>query len=348
MNKTKINITKALDSLGKKLNKLEISSLEISDYNKGYLKKYQDNFNFYSAYYQQLLESVIQVEKRIDESTFIDYGGGCGILSYLACELGFDTIIYNDIFEQSVKDVEEISANLGFEIDYFVTGDINDLVSFVKQEDLQVDYICSFDVLEHIYDLKSWFTEVRKLNGNWSLGFITSANGANPFVEKRLKKIHYTSEYIGFEKDKKWKEMDTSLPYLKVRENMIKRHFETLDNKDVEKLAKATRGLREDDLILLVKEYLETRQINYKINHSTNTCDPHTGNWNENLINTKELLLFIDSKGMKSKIINTKYGYSKNKLILNIPKFLVNKLIGILPKKILKFSPMYIVLAQKE
>ena len=53
--------------------------------------------------------------------------------------------------------------------------------------------------------------------------------------------------------------------------------------------------------------------------HPTNTCDPYTGNWNENLLDLVQLKEFCLSKGYKVGISNSTYSYSSNK-VLNLPK----------------------------
>src|SRR5690554_6407934 len=100
-------VNQAIEKLFSKMQSVTIQDLNISEYNKNYLKKYKDNYSFYMSLYSQLLLKTLgKLTKPISESTFVDYGGGCGMLSYLAKELGFKTVVYNDLFETSVKDVQ--------------------------------------------------------------------------------------------------------------------------------------------------------------------------------------------------------------------------------------------------
>ncbi|MBT8384618.1 MAG: hypothetical protein KJO83_02785, partial [Bacteroidia bacterium] len=110
---------------------------------------------------------------------------------------------------------------------------------------------------------------------------------------------------------------------------------------------KRTRGLRENDIEILVRDYLKTGQIFYEIHHPTNTCDPYTGNWTEHLIDLKQLKSIIIKKNLLFDVSNSYYGYSTNK-IWNVPKFLINQLLKIVGKRHLFFSPTYTLEVQKK
>ncbi|MDO5655496.1 MAG: class I SAM-dependent methyltransferase [Flavobacteriaceae bacterium] len=342
---TENEIRNALNRLESKLSTLEIENLAISDYNKSYLKQYQSNFNFYSGYYFQLLSKLLQNTEFQYDKTFIDYGGGCGILSYLACELGIQQVIYNDLFAQSVKDAQVISKYLNYSISNFVEGDIQDLILFLNKNNIQPDYICSFDVLEHIYNLKDWFTKLRELKGDWKLVFITSANAANPIINRKLKKLHHITEYQGFEKSKAWKEIDTADSYLEVRKKIISENFSQFNQKELIQLAHATRGLRIDDILKQIEIYIETGKFHYKNPHSTNTCDPFTGNWNEHLIDLNRLSKVITQNGFKFQLHHTQWSMSHHRVI-NFFKGLLNKIIQFLPSHFSQLSPMYMIEVQ--
>ena len=339
-------IQNALHRLRNKIKNLDIEELDISDYNKGYLTKYKNNFDFYAAYYQQLILSLSLNESDINSSTFVDYGGGCGILSYFACELGFENVMYNDLYLTSVDDVKIISSQLGYSIHYFVHGDIQEMADYLKINAMQIDVICSFDVLEHIYDVPQWFEKAKEIPGEWQLAFITSANGANPMVAKRLKKIHAISENIGFEKSNQWKEIDTHLPYLEIRRNLIQKQFPNLEQNQLDELALRTRGLQKEDMYNKIEKYLNTGIFDYKPNHPTNTCDPYTGNWNEHLIDLDALQYRLKNLGYTTQILNTTYAKSTNSL-LNLPKSILNTIIGFVPRNLLCLSPMYILKINK-
>jgi len=340
-------INKAIERLFSKIQGLNSDNLNISEYNKKYLKKYIDNYSFYMSLYSQLLQKAIKkLNKPISESTFIDYGGGSGILSYLAKEIGFKSVVYNDIYQGSVDDTQTISKNIGITIDYYICGDVEEFVNGVNNQNIKPDLICSFDVLEHIYNLEKWFKTITNIKNDFSLLFMTSANSSNPFITKRLKKLQIKAEYQGIDKTIGWKEIDTNTSFFKVRNNIIIKKFPNLKNSDVKLLSSKSRGLRKDDIEKLVTKYIKTGEIHYQTKHPTNTCDPYSGNWTENLIDLKQLKTVIINNNLTVNYTNSFYGYSNNR-IFNIPKYFLNQLIKILGSRCLFISPTYTLEVQK-
>ena len=340
-------ISNAIEKLFSKLQKLNLSNLPISAYNRAYLKRYINNYPFYTFLYTQLLTKAIKkLKKSISESTFVDYGGGCGMLSYLAKELGFKYVVYNDIYEISIDDTQTISKNMNISIDYFIHGDVTKFVQTINDNNIKPDLICSFDVLEHIYNLEKWFTSIVDIKSNFSLLFMTSANSSNPYIVNRLKKLQIKAEYKGLEKTVGWKKIDLNTSFLEARKKIIRNEFPQLKYDEVQKLSLKTRGLRKSDIELVVKTYIESGEINYKIKHPTNTCDPFNGNRTENLIDLNPLKIFIKNLDLKVDITNSHYSYSNNK-ILNIPKYVLNLIITIFGPRHLLFSPTYTLEVEK-
>jgi len=340
-NKEILLIKNAIAKLDGKLKKLDVSHLNISDYNKRYLKDYIDNYFFFMPLYEQLLQKVIyKLNKTVQESSFIDYGGGCGILSFLAVEMGFKTVIYNDIYEVSTNDVKVISKIINSSIDHFISGDIHELTSYINENNIDIDIISSFDVLEHIYDLDDWFLGVRKISKSFSLCFMTSANAQNPYINRRLKKINIKAEYIGSKIENGWKERDANKPFLEIRKEIIAQNFKNLTEEKILILAKNTRGLFGEDILNFCKKQLNFDQVKPAIKHPTNTCDPSTGNWAEHIIDLKELRKLIENENTFVKFSNSFYSYSNNKIV-NIPKYLFNFLMRLFGSQSLFLSASY-------
>ncbi|RXP63284.1 methyltransferase domain-containing protein [Lutibacter sp. HS1-25] len=340
-------IKNGVENLALKFEKINLNTLNISDYNKIYLQKYIDNYSFYMSMYSQLLTKAIKkLNKPISESIFIDYGGGSGMLTYLASEVGFKKIIYNDIYDVSVKDTEIISNALKIKIDNFICGDVEIFVEEINKLNIKPDLICSVDVLEHIYNLENWFENIATIDAGFSLLFMTSANSKNPFIVKRLKKLHLNAEFKGSSQTTGWKDRDLNTSFLSARKKIIKDNFPYLKDDEIELLSSKTRGLQVNEIINVVNHYHKFNEIKYKINHPTNTCDPYTGNWTENLIDLEYLKKMIESKNMNVCYTNSFYGYSKNK-ILNIPKTILNQTIKLLGNKNLFFSHTYTLEVKK-
>jgi len=334
-------IGKAIENLFSKMLILNTQNLNISEYNKSYIQKYFKSYSYYMSLYSQLfLKTFKKLTKPVSECTFVDYGGGCGMLSYLAKEIGFKTVVYNDINRVSVHDTQIISGSLHIPIDYYISGDAEEFIYKIKLLDIKPDLICSFDVLEHIYNIESCITTLSKINSDFTLLFMTSANPENPFIACRLKKLHIRSEYKEVVNNIRKGDIYINTSFLQERREIIGNKFPELDVREINFLASKSRGLRKDDIEKMVSDYIETGEIVYKINHPTNTCDPYTGSWTEKLIDIKQLKYFIKKINLNVELSNSLYGYSTNKL-LNIIKFIVNQLIKLSGPKCLFFSPTF-------
>jgi hypothetical protein len=340
-------ISKALQNLYSKLQIVNHRDLNITEYNRNSLKNYVDHFPYYMSLYSQLLQKVLnKSDKPVTESTFIDYGGGCGILSFLAKEIGFKLVVYIDSNINSANDSQIISGILDIPIDHFICGDVEEFISKINLLSIKPDIICSFDVLEHIYDLESWIRAISNLESKFYLFFMTSANACNPFIKYRLKKLHIESEYKGVEKNIRLNCNYLNTSYLEEREKIIKNEFPFLEYDDIQMLSKNCRGLRKDDILKVVNKYLSTGEVLYKIKHPTNTCDPYTGSWTEKIIDLNQLKIFIQNNDLNVDITNSFYAYSGNRL-LNVPKYILNKIIRILGPNNLFFSPAFTLEIQK-
>jgi hypothetical protein len=97
-------INEAGEKLYSKIQFLNLQNLNISEYNRNYLKKYIDNY--ISQYSLLFLKALKKLNKPVSESTFIDYGGGCGFLSFFAEEIGFKTVSRNPFIAYRLKKIQ--------------------------------------------------------------------------------------------------------------------------------------------------------------------------------------------------------------------------------------------------
>jgi 2-polyprenyl-3-methyl-5-hydroxy-6-metoxy-1,4-benzoquinol methylase len=342
-------IQTSASNLYNKLGSINLAESGLSPYNQKYLNNYLQEYTFYIRFYTQVLITTLrELKKPVEDSVFVDYGGGSGFFSFLAKDLGFKTVVYNDIYDVSVADTKILSKETGILIDHFVCGDIDVLADQINQSGLEVDLICSFEVIEHIYNLENWFRSAQKINGAVTLVFSSSANIKNPYIVQRLKKAQKKAELFGCEKVWGSKERDTIRPFLEIRKEIISELNPGLEANQVERLAKLTRGFNKEDIIKEVKEYLNSGKEIKPLAHPTNTCDPYTGNWSEHFINHKWLKDLVQHNGFDNISIKPGlYTFSENKLVFLIKKIL-NFLIRGCGSFGLMFSPIYILKVRKK
>lgn len=298
--------------------------------------------------YCQLMDKALKkLKKPIPESTFIDYGGGSGLLSFLAKEIGFGTVVYNDLNMTRVYEAEIISKKINCRIDHYVHGDIEDLINYLNQNEIKPDLICSFDVLEHIFDIESWIASLSKINYDFVLVFMTSANSRNPIIANRLRKLQIRSEYYGgtnnIRKDDTF--FDNSI--FEERRNIIRNRYPGLGSNDLDHLTLKSRGLKVKGIEKMVEDFIETGVVNYELTHPTNTCDPYTGSWVERLIDLKQLEGIINKQNLRVEFHNSSFAYSKNK-ILNIAKYILNQFIKFSGPNSLLLSPAFTMEIEKK
>ena len=334
----------AADNLRKKLIRLDLGRLDISQYNQRYLgRKLNSILPSLQIYSHLLAWSLAAYSSSLEQFVFVDYGGGSGVLSLLAKELKIGTVIYNDIYDVSCRDAQLIARAVGKEADYYVCGDIDDLIHYLKSLDISVDAISSYDVIEHIYDIEDYFRKLRLLSKkSLSIVFGSGANIHNPKIREQLMKKHRKFEYYTREKTYGYKERDSLKSYLDIRKEIISRFEPSLGDRVVEQIAKDTRGLRKDDIEKCLEEYVSTGSISYKPDHPSNTCDPYTGNWAEHLIETNHIKQLFQAEKFTIKILSGYYGFS-NQRLKGIIKYGLNSLISILNSKGLVIAPYYVV-----
>jgi len=346
------NINSAACKLYEKLNVINIDTLKISDYNKKCLSKRLNNLVSSLQLYSYLL-SLALADNEISEKDFIfvDYGGGIGILSLLAKELGIGTVIYNDIYDVSCKDAKTIGNHIGISADFYVHGNIDELINFIKKSKFNCNAISSHDVIEHIYDIELFFKKIPLLSKDGLT--IVMSSGSNIFNPRRKRlEIKRQIEVEHFDQQRKWghREIDCLESYLKIRKEIISNYLiesnKELSRKEINKLAKRTRGKRTEDILKCVEDYLKKGIYPPELKHPTNTCDPYTGNWMENLFDPYILKTILAKRGFKAQILNGYYGYYKHpikKLAVNF----MNRSIVLLNKQGIRLAPFYIVYGRK-
>ncbi len=151
-------IASAQVRLHEKLSNLNIDSCGISEYNQRYLKDKIRRLRAALGEYGDLLFlSMAESSKSPESFVLAEYGGGHGVLSFLAKEIGIGTVIYNDIYDVSCRDASRLSGLLKLPLDHVVCGDVDKFISYLNDRSIPIDALASYDVLEHIYDIESHF-----------------------------------------------------------------------------------------------------------------------------------------------------------------------------------------------
>jgi hypothetical protein len=360
------NIELAAKSLFKKLNSLELKSLNISDYMANYFGKSISNLKGTLQRYSLLLALCLKnYKKSLKNFVFVEYGGGSGIFSLLAKEIGIGTVIYNDIYNTSCQDAKEIAKSIGNVGDSYILGEIQEIIKYLNEKSIFCNAVGSYDVIEHIYNIDSFFQGLLELpQKNLSLVLASGANPYNPIIKRRIKMHHHNCEFIDKQREYGHKEGYTLEAYAKIRKKLIYKIADgKLNSEELNNLTRFTRGLIEKDIKECVLKYIDSKQFpsEKEIKFPSNTCDPFTGNWAERLMVPNNLLEFFTQNGYKGQVIAGLYEDRKSlttkkfipRVNLNIAPIynpiskLANLFIKILSKRGLHLAPYYILYAFK-
>lgn len=345
-NKTLINlINDASAVLHKKLENYDVKrNNDISDYNKRYFDNVINETSIiYSLqkYSYLLIWALADVNIPLNKIVFMDYGGGHGMLALLAKAAGIGTVIHNDIYEISCKDAQCIGKDLDLAADYYIPGDIDDVINFRNERDININVIANYDVIEHIYDIEDFLNKLKLLSNSFQSVFLASgANELNPRKKKKLRQLHIYFENNDRDIKVGRKPTDVTKALIEVRKEIISEINLDLNLKEVDQLAELTRGMMIDKIKQAVTNYKNTGNLPDKPSHPTNTCDPYTGNWFEHLMDPFHLKNILNKNGYDSEVIPGYYGKSR-KLSYNVIKSFLNMMISSNKKMGLRISPFY-------
>ncbi len=308
-----VRLNEAAVRLSGKLNRVNPAELAVSDYNKKYLAKYIRKMRQTLQKYVYLLMTALDgTGKRAEDTVLIDYGGGSGLISLLAKEAGVGRVIYNDIFETSITDVKELARVFEIDLDDYICGDIQGVLEYTRRLNLKPDALVSSDVLEHIYDLDMFFGAlVHHMPDGFSFAMTTHANPGNPVINYLLKKKQRALELTDRPPEWGHKASDSLRSYRRLRMDIIREGYPSLNETEINMLALRTRGRHRGDIMKCAEEYVRARIMPPMPDHPTNTCDPLTGNRADRLMKPKVYLQILSQAGFQARLLNGYYGHPR-------------------------------------
>lgn len=321
--------------LYQKLAVLDIRDTEIDEFGKYYFSNHHAGRRLFFSVQSSadiIYRSCRMTGKDITGLTFIDYGAGLGTLFLLAGLSGFKQVFFNDYFPQWAGYAKIICHKLDIKVDDFISGDIDAVIGYGRTNNITFDIVASRNVVEHIYDLGSFYKKLYQ-SGLTSVCYsTTTANFHN--MAMRLK--HYRYHY----------KMERST-YRKQREDYIKELVPGIDPGDISQLVKLTRGRAFGDLTQAIDLYFRKQPVPAVEFLSSNTCDCKTGVWAEHLITKDNYTDIIKNAGFTPEYTagfwDTHYKYA----VVNLFTRLLNRIIRISGSKGYLFSPFVNVVAIK-
>ncbi len=276
-------INEQANVLYQRLLSLPVDTISMPDFAKNYYRDRHIDRLYFSVQTAAIMlcDGIRMTGKDWKDVVVMEYGAGMGSLYLLTSMIGCKAVIYDDIEPRMMEGARSVAAFLDIKIDHFICGDHQYAIEYMKQHQVQCDIILSRNVIEHIYDLDDFYGSMAAAQPQAILYFSTTANYYNPLM--------YAFHYYVHRKFEKL--------YLPQRGKIIKDIFPEISDADLSVLSKATRGLAMQDLEKAVIAFRDRKILPDPSRFYTNTCDPESGMWQENLLKKSDYKRIITSKG---------------------------------------------------
>lgn len=281
------NLEKAKKELIELVNQTDADIVGMPNRHKRGMEQVLTHLPYYLDIYTRCMTELHDTE----DCLFVDFGGGHGLLGTFAKLLGFQKVIYVDFNADALRVAQELKNNLGVGADEFLCGDMDTLKEWLEQHPYKTKILIATDVIEHIYNLESFFSTAASLNFK-SMVFTTASNPENPLLVWKLRRYMQADETGNRENPN----------FLKLRRNYIMEQFPELTDDEAEYWAEHTRGLVYAD----IDKAVSNRKIFTDID-PYNTCDPRTGSWTERILPLSEYQSILEKNGLTMNVRNGFY-----------------------------------------
>ena len=273
---------------------------------------------------------------RTSDGCLVDYGGGIGLISLVAAAAGVP-VTYADLREGSARDARLLAEAIGLPAKVYLVGDLPQIIAGLRANGLRPLAFTSYDVVEHIYDVPAHISALTAADlAPQRVVYASSANARNPRIRRKLTALHQQAETVGSEDE---------AAYVLQRRTQIDAMLPGLPEAGRLALAVCTRGLAGDDLAAAI-DAVGRGDVPPTPRHPSNTCDPRTGNWCEQLLDQDELVARFNDAGWHCVIRPGYYGESGG-LVTQLAKHGLNAAISVLGTGGLALAPYFAVIADR-
>ncbi len=268
-------INESCNELYAKINSLDVEQLPLEPFYKWYFNKCHKNRPIFSlkTSAKLLYDGLVATQKPLQEVVVMDYGAGLGTLYILAKMIGVKKIIYNDLLPEFASPAIAIDKIFGIIMDEYIIGDTISTCEQLQQKNIVCDLIVSRNVLEHIYDLGTYFKTIYQYQPSAILYNSTTANWRNPAAHIQHVLIHGRSREVILNKK------------LEIANKLIDASPKQKSISNIQKKALAERLLQYGgaEFTAAIENFIATNEMPIAKNDYTNVCD-ETGNWAEHLV----------------------------------------------------------------
>ena len=335
-NETTRLINEKANQLFRKLRELDITGSDVDPYGKIYFQKHHVGKRLFFSLQSSadiIYKSLQITGKPLGDTCIIDYGAGLGTLFLLAGMVGFKAVYYNDYFSNWVINAQIICKKLDIHIEGFIEGDIDEVIAYRNEHNIEFDIVASRNVVEHIYNLRDFYQKLQKSNLTKVCYSTTTANYHNPAMLLKHRWYHNKVE---------------KATYINQRREYINELKPDITDRDLLTLVQITRGRAFSDFTKAVDLYLDKKKVPPVEFLGSNTVDCKNGVWAENMLTKGNYFNIINTAGFEAAYTagfwDTHYKYQ----IQNIFARFLNRVIKIVGKNGIWLSPFVNVVAIKK
>jgi hypothetical protein len=100
------------------------------------------------------------------------------------CNIGM--VIYEYIYDVSVRDAESIGKSIGNQVDYYIPEDIGEVIDFLNEKSINYNAIANYDVIEHIYDIEEFLRKMSLISDSNLRVFFPPVRTYNPLIKRKI------------------------------------------------------------------------------------------------------------------------------------------------------------------
>lgn len=301
--------------------------LAVDDYHRAYLRRMLPAMDYYYDIYYYCCNLLAQrMGKDVAHATLVDYGGGHGLLSVVAKQLGWHQVVYIDIDTQAVTTASALADAVGLGPDVMLTGDSETLKRWMLEQGENPDAVAGMDVIEHVYCLDDLFCNLLTLpHAAPQLVFTTASNPYNRLLCHKLRRCMRDDETGTAEQPN----------FFTLRYDYIRSCFPEMTHKEASRWATQTRGLIYED----IRRAVEHDSPNL-LADPYNTCDPRTGSWTERILPIADYEALLQPYGYELQVLSGWHNAHQGGIKGAMARFLNRKQhLGYAPFIVLHASP---------
>lgn len=317
------------EALTSHLQSFDYDKLPISDYNKQYIAHMKPVLGYYMRIFAHCMYQGLKLTgKEPADITCVDYGGGCGFFSIFAKGIGIGRVIYIDLNPLSVHTADVLDKKTHLGPDVLLEGDSDRLAAWCAAENIQPDLLVATDLIEHVYDLNTFFANLSQINPSMHLLFTTASTPYNPLVKRRLHRIMDECE----------QGERVILNYYTARLQYIREHYPQLSEQQATEWSRCTRGLTYTD----IRKAIDSNTCP-ELPGAHNTCDPANGNWTERILPIHAYRTLAQPHNYHLKVKKGFYNEERNSRIASLLCQSINILIRLTGKAGLLAAPFILL-----